>query len=217
MKQTDLNVLAASDIFSGLTQTEIAAIAEYYGFGTVSCKKHEFIFTPDKYETALAVILKGSADVYKQTTKGPLFLSILSQGSVFGMAAMFYEKNGFINTVCAREDCRILFISKEDLCDIFVRYPVCAENYITVLSRKIHYLNEKIAFLTSPAPTARLLAWLTDESERQGKDEFTLPISYSELASLLSMGRTSLYRSFDELTQTGKLTRNGKTITLIKQ
>lgn len=217
MKPTDLNVLAASDIFAGIPEERLCAILSRYEFVTAAYKKHECIFTPEKYDRSLAVILRGSAEVYKQTDKGPLFLSILSKGSVFGMAAMFYEENGFINTVCAREDCRILFITKEQLLDLFAFCPACADNYITVLSRKIHYLNAKITFLTSPSPTARLLNWLTDESERRGRGEFTLPISYSELASLLSVGRTSLYRSFDELTENGKLTRNGKTITLIKQ
>lgn len=216
MKKTDVNILIGSDIFTGLTENELLSLIGRYGLGAVSYKKHDFIFTPENYRNALAVILKGSAEVYKTTEKGQMFLSLLSAGAVFGMAALFYEENGFINTVCARDNCRILFIEKEKLCGIFAEYPVCAENYITVLSRKIHYLNTKIDFLTSPAPAARLLNWLTDESERRGRDEFTLPVSYTELASLLFMGRTSLYRSFDELTENGKLVREGKTIKLIK-
>ena len=216
MKKNDIETLASSEVFSGLTTADIKSIVGAYGFEEKVYKKHECIFTPGHYSGSLAIILKGSADVYKQTEKGALFLSILPKGAVFGMAAMFYEENGFINTVSAREDCRVLFIAKAQLEELFSQYPVCAKNYITVLSRKIHYLNTKIAFLTSASPSGRLLNWLICESEKQKKDEFTLQLSYSELALALSLGRTSLYRAFDELTEQGKITKNGKTVKIIK-
>ena len=216
MKKSDAGTLLGSDIFKGLTPEDLRDIVKTFRFEERLCKKHEDIFTPENYSRSLAVILKGSADVYKETEKGRLFMSILPKGAVFGMAVLFYEGNGFINTVCAREDCRVLFITKEQLEKLFALYPVCAANYITVLSEKIHYLNSKIAFLTSASPAGRLLSWLISESEKQKKDEFCLPMSYSELADALSLGRTSLYRSFDELEQQGRLIKNGKTIKLIK-
>lgn len=214
MRKSDIRVLSQTELFAGLSEEEILAAIGDPSFRTATYKKNEAIFTPEKYEKALVILLKGSADVCKETGKGTLFLSILSPGDVFGMAAMFYEENGFINTVRAREDCRVLIIGKEQLTRLLYENRTCMENYITVLSGKIHYLNEKLLYLTSPSPTGRLLSWLTDESERQGSAEFRLPVSYSELALLLSLGRTSVYRSFDELEEKGKLTRNGRIIKL---
>lgn len=215
MKSGEILTLAQSDIFSGMSEKEIKILSEEFSLVSVSFGKHEKIFSPESYKSALAVILKGSADVYKETEKGPLFLSVLPKGAVFGMAALFFEDRGFINSVCAREDCKVLFISKEILEKIFSRYPVTVTNYITVLSKKIHYLNSKILFLTSSSPSSRLFSWLLNESEKQGSREIRLNISYSELALTLSMGRTSLYRSFDELRQQGRAVRQGKTVKLL--
>lgn len=215
MKSSDLQTLARCEVFAGVAGSDIRDIADRFGLKADIYAKREVIFSPEQYSNSLAVILKGRAEVYKQTEKGLLLLSILEKGAVFGMAAMFYEENGFVNTVCAREDCRVVFISRGQLEKIFEACPVCAVNYITVLSKKVHYLNEKILYLTSPAPSDRLLSWLINESERQSTDEITLPVSCSELALALSLGRTSLYRAFDELAVRGSLVRNGRKIKLL--
>ena len=216
MTKKDFSALFSSELFRGTDENELAEILKSYPFEERLYKKYTSIFTPEHYSEALAILLRGCADVYKATEKGPLFLSILSPGDIFGMAALFYEKNGFINSVTAREDCKIMFIPKKQLEELFAAHPQIAVNYITVLSSKIHYLNSKIATLTAASPTGRLLGWLKGESERLGKSNFTLSVSLSELAMLLSLGRTSLYRSFDELSEEGKLIRDGKKITLLQ-
>lgn len=216
------NVLRASDftaienciIFKGLSAEEMHDILSDGSITQSSYKKHDDIFTPDSFTQSLAILTKGKADVCKQTDKGELFLSILTPGGVFGMAALFYEKDGFINTVRAREDCRVCFIPKKTLESVFIKYPAVANNYITVLSHKIHYLNSKISFLTSPSPSARLMNYL-DSLDETGSGEITLPMSYSELSRVLSLGRTSLYNALDELSSSGQIIRDGKKIRIL--
>lgn len=214
MKKSDENAVRGSVLFEGLSDTDIDAILASDKPKIVSYKKHDKIFTPSSYTRSLAIITKGMADVYKQTDKTPLFLSILTEGSVFGMAALFYERDGFLNTVSARTDCRVCFIPKEYLEEIFINYPAVVNNYITVLSKKIHYLNSKITNLTSPSPSTRLLSYLQSlDSNDDGS--VTIPISISEVSKVLSLGRTSLYNAFDELTSSGKIERDGKTFRIL--
>ena len=51
--------------------------------------------------------------------------------------------------------------------------------------------------------------------EKDGTGTVTLPVSISELSRVLSLGRTSLYAAFDELTENGQIERTGKQIRIL--
>lgn len=216
MKQSDLSALKACVLLKGLSEIQLKKMLTSNTFSLKTYKKNENIFTPQEYLKSLAIILSGSASVYKSTEKGELLMSVLTPGAVFGMSALFYEEKGFLTTVKTRNNCRVLFISKEQLAALFRDFPQTAENYITVLSERIHYLNSKIDRLTAVSPSQKLLSFLEETSIKTGQESFCLPISLSELANTLSIGRTSLYRAFDELESEKKIVKNGKTFRLIK-
>lgn len=211
MRKNDLAAVKRCILFSSAKEKTICSLFDKEKFTIMSYKKNEDIFTPESYSKSLAVILSGVASVYKKHT----LMSILSPGAIFGMSALFYETEDFPTTVKAREDCRVLFITKEQLNEIFRTDPITIENYITILSERIHYLNTKIDNLTAQSPTEKLLVYLEALSEKTTGEEFSLPISLSELANSLSIGRTSLYRAFEELEANRQLVKNGKKIRLI--
>lgn len=204
-------------LFRGAGKNEIKAAVDSLQPETEDFPAHTDIFTPDNYRNSLAVIVKGSASVFKGTGENEMLMSILTPGDVFGLPSVFCPGSGFPTTVRARTDCRAVFITREQLEKLFVMLPVSAHNYIETLSEKIYYLNEKIASLSSSCITDRLKLFLENTAERTGTDSFVLPLSFSELASSLSAGRTSLYRSLDELTEKGFIIREGKKITLLRK
>ena len=212
MRKNDPAAVKKCILFSSASEQTVYSLFDKEKFTIASYKKNEDIFTPEAYSKSLAVILSGAASVYKNST----LMSILTPGSVFGMSVLFYEAEDFPTTVKAREDCRVLFITKEQLYEIFSKDPVTTENYITVLSERIHYLNTKIENLTAHSPAEKLLVYLEAFAEKNKTDEFTLPFSLIELANSLSIGRTSLYRAFEELEKNNRIVKNGKNIRLIK-
>ena len=74
------------------------------------------------------------------------------------------------------------------------------------LSRKIIYLNKKLATLTAGSAEKKLAAYI---SEHQIDGVFTAT-SLSELANILQMGRASLYRAIDSMTENGIIKKSGK-------
>ena len=212
MRKSDLAAVKKCILFNLAQEQTICSLFDKEKFTISSYKKNEDIFTPEVFSKCLAVILSGAASVYKNHT----LMSILSPGAIFGMSVLFYEAEDFPTTVKARENCRVLFITKEQLIEIFRTDPITTQNYITILSERIHYLNTKIENLTEQSPAQKLLIYLEAFSDKNSQDEFTLPISLSELANSLSIGRTSLYRAFEELEANNKLVKNGKKIRLIK-
>ena len=216
LKKKDTETLLSCGIFRGLNENDIAAAEKEFGFDMKDFVKNELIFSPDDFRNALAVIMKGKAEVFKSRGgSAPMLMSIQGKGAVFGIPTLFCEEKAFPTTVRAKEDCRILFIDRTELEKLFVRYPVMVNNYLSLLSEKIFFLNEKLEKLSSPDIRGRLRTYLENTAESKKSKEFVLPLSCSELASSLSVGRTSLYRAFDELTEEGFLTRDGKNIRLL--
>lgn len=214
MKKNDIEAIKRCRVFTG---TENDICSELLSSGKYEIKtylRNETVFSPERFNKCLAVILKGTAEVSKNTDKGMLYMSTLSSGNVFGMSSVFYDGGSFPTYVTAKEALRVLFITKEQLQELFVLHPVILRNFLSILSTKIHFLNEKIESISSADAKAALRNYLIDTTKKLGKNEFSLPVSYQKLASMLSIGRTSLYRAFDELTEEGFLIKNGKTITI---
>lgn len=214
MKKNELAALTSCVLFKGFSERDVLGAVSLTSYRAETFSKRSDIFTPERFTRSLAVILKGSAEVFKPSSGAPMLMSILVPGDVFGLPSVFCGEKPFPTEVRAREDCRVLFIPKEELEAIFAAYPAAVYNYIAVLSEKIHYLNEKIERLASPGADEKLKLFLENTARKAGSDEFILPVSLSELASSLSVGRTSLYRAMDELTASGYLKRDGRKIRL---
>lgn len=217
MKKNEMEAIKKCPLFSPADDSIISELLEKGSYEKVCFSKGEEIFSPKAYRKAIAVILKGSALVSKHTEKGSLYMSTLKAGNVFGMSGIFYEGDSFPTTVTAKENLRVLFITKEQLISLFSAYPVILGSFLGILSNKIHFLNEKIDSISAPDAVSALKSYLTDTAQKLGKSTFSLPVSCQTLSSLLGIGRTSLYRAFDELGAEGFLTKDGKVITLLER
>ena len=74
------------------------------------------------------------------------------------------------------------------------------------------FLTGRLESISCLSASEKLLNHLQQNSQGQ---QVRLPYSMSALASVLGMGRASLYRAFEELEKEGKLKRSGKEIQLL--
>ena len=93
--------------------------------------------------------------------------------------------------------------------------PRIAENYVRFLSDRIRFLNRRLATLTAGQTDGKLWRFLLAYKGEDGTVH--LPGGMTELAERLNMGRSSLYRSLDALTEAGRIERDGKTIRIIQE
>ena len=169
----------------------------------------EEIYSAQRFRSAIAIILSGSAQV--RGNSGVL-MNLLGPGDCFGVAALFHPVKEYVTTVSARTAVSLVFITDRQLTDLFERCPQCAVNYISFLSRRICFLNRRIESYTAPSALAGLGLWLL-EQEKDGK--VIVSQGYTQLAQLLNMGRASLYRSFDLLVEKGAIMRQERTIHIL--
>ena len=86
-------------------------------------------------------------------------------------------------------------------------------NYIKFMATKIRFLNEKIMYFTAGSTERRLALYLASF----GKKTIKTTISMTDLANTLDVGRASLYRAFDKLSEDGYIIRSEKIILLLNR
>ena len=210
MTSKDCEAFLQNPLFSKMDFETIKNSAEI-----VCAKKGETILAKKDFRRCLIFILKGSASVYKIGLDGRKnVINTFAEGDVFGMATLFYEEAEYPSEISAESSLRLAVFSKETIEDAFSKNPEFAKAYVVLLSKKIHFINKKLAaFLEGEAPE-KLLRWLINASG--GEHEFILPCSVSKIAAMLGIGRASVYRAFDSLSEKGIIKKEGKNIVIFK-
>lgn len=171
----------------------------------------EIIYAQEHFQKSLGILLEGEAAVQKES--GTL-LNILKVGSCFGVAALFAEAEKYVTTITARKNCSVLFISNEELVDLFRTYPDMALDYIAFLSGRIQFLNQKIDSFTSARTEDAVWNWLLTHAD--DTDKVMVVGGFARLARELNMGRASLYRSLTQLEEAGRIKKEGAEIQLLR-
>ncbi len=205
LEESYKNILLKFFLFAELPENEIENLAE--SFCVKSYEKAEPIYTQHIFIKSLGLIIEGEAAVYNES--GAL-LNILKPGSCFGAAALFSPTDEYVTSVVAKKQTVVMFISDAELRELFLKYPRTAISYISFLSDRIQFLNQKIDSYTSPNIENAVWHWLLSHSDSGGTVKITM--GYAALARALSVGRASLYRALNELQNAGKIIKNGAEI-----
>ena len=181
----------------------------------ITAKKGETIMTENNFSRCLALVLKGRASVSKIGLDGRrTIINRFSEGDVFGMATLFFEEEEYPSEITAENSLRLAVFPKETIEKAFFEYPDFAKAYVVLLSEKIHFLNKKLSAFSEGEAAEKLLRWIKNFSN--GKNEFFLPCSVSKLAGMLGIGRASVYRAFDTLSERDIIRKDGKKIVILK-
>lgn len=220
MKQFErhLHVLQSCPLFSGLSAQGIGALLVPPAH-TVRFARDACLFAPGDTEKKLAILLEGSALVYKgDRHEKRLLMSRLKAGDILGMATLFGRDAAFPSDVIAERPSLALFLPKVWVLDAFSREPRLSTNYIALLSDRIGFLSRRIDILSVHDLPGRLYRVLCSFVDAQAPHEpFSLPFSFTQLAQMLGVGRASLYRALDSLVQDGYITRHAREITLLSR
>ncbi len=171
----------------------------------VAFSKGETIYSEKQFRRSIGVILSGSAKAVPLGGDG--VLSYFKEGSVFGAAAVFGDNTEYISRIEAVKPCTVQFIEEETLARVFEKYPQVAVNYVSFLSSRIRFLNEKLSIMMRDGAEGKLYAYLLKNGGYEGK--------MTGLSSILCMGRTTLYRELANLEQKKLIVREDGKIKVI--
>ena len=167
---------------------------------------------------ALGVVISGAVRVCAETATP---LRIIGAGGIFGAASVFGGES-YLTTITAEKPSAVLRFEAGAVGDMIKSEPEFAYRYAGFLSDRVKYLNRKIEIFTAGTAEKKLAFHLLEAARYDTGDDtgdisdvVTTPMG--ELASALALGRASLYRALDTLTEAGAIEHSGKVIRVLNR
>ena len=211
LNEIETELVSKTELFRGLPPSVLTRILAVSDCTAAEYEKNEVVYDKTNFSRSLGIVLEGRLRVTKENADmRPIVMSTLQRGALFGAAALFNSEPEYATKITAIERSRVLFLPQRLIKRMIEREPDIAENYIRYLSERILFLNRKIYFLTAGTAEQRLAGFLLDNLAVGEYSEMPMPMH--RLADALNMSRASLYRAFDELTESGAVSKQGKLV-----
>ena len=186
---------------------------------TKTYSKGEIITTYLVNRNQICILLDGSADLIRYNSNGTQnIIEHLSNNDLFG--EIFYQ----IHTnnelfVIAKKKCEVLFFSYEFFNKKCKKNCKFHDTLISTLPNlvltKIVDLNVRIELLSKRSIREKLLSYFSILSSRNITKNFSLPLSFTDLADYLSVDRSAMMREIKYLKEDGIIEKNGNKIKLL--
>lgn len=214
MEEKYFEYLKSDRLFGSLGDDLLRKWVRGNGLRAVQMSKGECLMTDGSFNHCLVMVVKGCVTVSKTNASGrEAVINYLGEGSVFGMASIFTDREEFPSEMTCRQNCVLLVLPRALIEEAFEENPRFAKEYASLLTEKIHFLNRQLSNYTESDTADKVLRWLSQAS--CGECEITVPTNMSRLAETLGIGRASLYRAFDRLEREGVIERNRDRITIL--
>ena len=207
--KNDLKRIFESTLFLGVDRARAVQIFEQTDCKVLSFSDGDVLHTPKSHEKCAGVILSGKAIVTTSNPSKTKLLRYLTPGSLYGIANLF-SNAPYVSVIRARGECRVFVMPEAAIRLLLTEDNAFLYQYLAFLSDRVRFLNRKIGYLTAGSAERKLSLYLSSF----GKREVTIDLSLSALSELLDVGRASLYRAFDRLTEDGYIQKNGRSFIL---
>lgn len=171
----------------------------------------EIMFGPETNKGFLGLILRGKGEIFSPDPVKDVLIGTVSVGDTFGSDKLFEKGSSVSTRVLSKGGTRVLFIPEASLCQLIENDKNVMYNYIKITSDRVRALNEKIMYFTAGSTERRLALYLTS----LGRKTIKMSISMTDLANTLDVGRASLYRAFDKLSDDGYIIRSEKVVLIL--
>lgn len=210
--------LLENSLFNGVTKEEVIEIVNVINYSTRSYLKGEIIAQEDDECDVLGLVVEGKVVVERLYLSGKeIIMKTLRAGDVFGEALIFSDFNKYPATVVAVEDCKIIYLSKQEIITLFAFKKKFMENFLKLLSEKVFSLNKKIKSLSLKTVKQKVADYILQECIIQKTNNIHLKISKEELALNIGIPRPSLSRELIKLRDEGLIEFDRRNIKVIDE
>ena len=220
MAETKTNhgqTLAKVPIFSGLTEAELAFLADRAVPRRFSAG--DAVFTEGETCTGLYVVESGHIRIFKSSAGGrEQVLSVDGPGSSVAELPVF-DGGSYPASVTAIDDATLLFVSKQDFQSLCLTHPQVALKVLRVVGARLRRLVGIIEELSFTTVRHRLASFLVRLARTEGKRasegvEVLLPVNNQELASQIGTVRELVSRNLSRFQSEGILKVDGRSVTI---
>ncbi len=206
----NLKTLKMSSLFQGVEDNDLEAMLSCLGATDRKYRKNDVILLAGTKVTSVGILIEGNAQITRDDAEGNrAILSDLEKADLFAEAYVAAGSMEVPITVIATSDCRIVWIPFNKIVGTCSNacgfHKTLVQNMMRVIAVKNIWMNEKMRILSCKTTKEKLITYLSDYSERVGKNKFKIPFSRNELADFLSVDRSAMSRELSKLRDEGYL------------
>lgn len=203
-------VLKRSQLFSGVSENEIAAMLSCLDAKVRTYQKGEYVFRQGEHVSFITVLVEGNLYIQRDDFWGSRsIIQHMGVGEMFGEAYMAPESGAILNDVVAAADSTVIFFDVKRIittCSSACRFhAMVVQNLIFAISEKNRRLVQKLGHMAKRTTREKLLSYLSDEARRQNRAEFTIPFNRQELADFLYVDRSAMSAELGRMRDEGIL------------
>lgn len=215
-RATILNVLRHCDVFAGLPETDLQAIAAITALKWLA--RGEELFREGAAVAGFYVVHQGAIKVYRVGPSGhEQIIQIARPGQAFAEEALL-SGAGHLGHACALEAAHVLLVQKPGFLDLLQRRPELALCLLKSMSRQFDHLVHLLDDLTLKDVKTRLAQWLLQhcpDPMSSAPVRIELPTTKRLLAAELGTASETFSRTLGKLRDQKLLTINGHVLTLL--
>ena len=160
----------------------------------------------------MIVIDQGKAKVYNLSKDGKeVVLGILQKGDIAGQQHLFKQSENE-NFVEAVEDTWVCSINRAGFQKLLQKTPDLSLKLLNNFGKKLVAIEHNSVLRNTLDAKERILAYLNDLANEQGKNEVKLELKKKDLASYLGITPKTFSRKLKELEKDGKIEVHGRWI-----
>ena len=214
--------LSESDLFFGIDDSDIDDVVTKYG-EILEFNKGEYIFRKEEKPDYMFILLDGEVTVFSEDINGKreLLSSFDEAGVLFAEVYLYLEKRKYHFYAVADKKTKLLGISKDFFSNLLDDNSkigkIIMENYLTTLSEKLYYFNQKIRIMSGFTLRQKLSRFIIEN--RNDSMEFELKYNREKLADYLGATRPSVSRELNKMQKEGiiEITRSDIKILNLKE
>lgn len=195
-----------SELFRGLSDTEIENYIKVTNSKIKTFHKDEFVFKLGDTPKYLFILLSGKIAIENTDIDGNLSLVRIfdKPGTVFGEVFLYLDDKKYENSTICKKESSVLMIDKKFLTPNSLKistnnssvHSKIISNMLYIISRKAYFFNKKLEITSSSSIRNKILKFLY-EHNKGGFVE--LDMSKTSLAEFLGIPRPSLSRELSNM------------------
>ena len=205
-----LHVIRSSQLFSGISENELAIMLSCLDTKKESFPKDAFLLRVGDTAESIGLVLSGSVLIIQEDIWGNRNILLKAGlGQSFAVAYACAPGSVLNVSVVAETPVTVMFLNVKRILNVCS--SVCAHhsriirNLLGELAEKNLRFSEKLIHVGQRTTRAKLMSYFSAEAQRLGKYEFDIPFSRQQLADYLGVERSGLSLELGKMKKDGLL------------
>ena len=206
----DIDVIKKSPLFRGVKDENILDMLQCFQGINAIYERNSFILEAGETNSKMGLLLTGKVYIIKEDFWGNrnIIIEILP-GDIFGEVYGIIKDEPLGNSVMAAEKSQVLFLEIEKLmtmCTESCRFHnLIIKNLLNVMAEKTLLMTQKMEHMSKRTIRDKLISYLSEQSIKNGNQEFEIPFGRQQLADYLAIDRSSMSRELCNMKKEGLL------------